>query len=165
MEESFSKLHKTLTSIEEKVRSLIGYGVLKTGNALSDTSKIVDELLNIYKFKRVIEKDRSKKDVYERIRSVLEDYMGLESFSIYEVDHGKGRISVVYVKGSDLWCKEVIFENADECRAKRSGADVDSKEFPCVCPNFRNNEACKEGRFTITARLFMWVELWVMCYR
>ena len=146
MEESFSKLHKTLTSIEEKVRSLIGYGVLKTGNALSDTSKIVDELLNIYKFKRVIEKDRNKKDVYERIRSVLEDYMGLESFSIYEVDHGKGRISVVYVKGSDLWCKEVIFENADECRAKRSGADVDSKEFPCVCPNFRNNEACKEGK-------------------
>ncbi len=145
LQSSFSNLQSTLNSIEEKVRTMIGYGVLKTGNVLSDTSKIVDELLNIYKFKRVIEKDKRKKDVYTRIREVLEDYMSLDRYSLYEVDQGRNRISTVYVKGQDCWCNEVIFENADECRAKRTGVDVDSREFPCVCPNFSDNIACKEG--------------------
>ncbi len=146
IQQSFSNLHNTLTSIEDKVRAMIGYGVLKTGNVLSDTSKIVDELLNIYKFKRVIEKDRRKRDVYERIREVLEDYMSLDNFSLYEVDQGKNKISMVYVKGAESWCNEVIFENAEECRAKRTGMEVDSREFPCVCPNFAFNDACKQGK-------------------
>lgn len=146
IEQSFYNLQNTLTSIEEKVRTMIGYGVIKTGNVLSDTSKIVDELLNIYKFKRVIEKDKSKKEVYERLREVLEDYMSLENFSIYEVDQNKNKISPVYVKGAKYWCNEVIFENAEECRAERTGMDVDSREFPCVCPNFIGNDVCKQGK-------------------
>ncbi len=146
IEQSFYNLQNTLTSIEEKVRTTIGYGVIKTGNVLSDTSKIVDELLNIYKFKRVIEKDKSKKEVYERLREVLEDYMSLENFSIYEVDQNKNKISPVYVKGAKYWCNEVIFENAEECRAERTGMDVDSREFPCVCPNFIDNDVCKQGK-------------------
>ena len=146
IQQSFSNLHNTLTSIEEKVRAMIGYGVLKTGNVLSDTSKIVDELLNIYKFKRVIEKDRRKRDVYERIREVLEDYISLDNFSLYEVDQGKNKMTTVYVKGYESWCKEIIFENAEECRAKRTGMEVDSREFPCVCPNFADNNACKQGK-------------------
>jgi len=146
IEQSFYNLQNTLTSIEEKVRTMIGYCVIKTGNVLSDTSKIVDELLNIYKFKRVIEKDKSKKEVYERLREVLEDYMSLENFSIYEVDQNKNKISPVYVKGAKYWCNEVIFENAEECRAERTGMDVDSREFPCVCPNFIDNDVCKQGK-------------------
>lgn len=146
IQNSFLKLNNTLLSIEEKVRAMIGYGVLKTGNVLSDTSKIVDELLNIYKFKRVIEKDRKKADVYERIREVFEDYMSLDNYSLYEVDQGRNKISIVYVKGNSSWCKDIIFENADECRAKRTGMDVDSREFPCVCPNFVDNEVCKQGK-------------------
>lgn len=146
IEQSFYNLQNTLTSIEEKVRTMIGYGVIKTGNVISDTSKIVDELLNIYKFKRVIEKDKSKKEVYERLREVLEDYMSLENFSIYEVDQNKNKISPVYVKGAKYWCNEVIFENAEECRAERTGMDVDSREFPCVCPNFIDNDVCKQGK-------------------
>ncbi len=143
---SFKTLHDTLNSVEEKVRSMIGYGVLKTGNVLSDTSKIVDELLNIYKFKRVVEKDRRKRDVYERIREVLEDYMSLDNFCLYEVNQAKNRIDLVYAVGFKNRCNEVIFENAEECRAKRTGTTVDSREFPCICPNFGDNQMCKEGK-------------------
>lgn len=145
LEKSFSKLYETLKSIEDKVIAMMGYGVLKTGNVLSDTSKVVDELLNIYKFKRVIEKDKSKADVYERIREVIEDYMSLTMFSLYEVNQRRNRMTPIYVKGSRQWCNSVIFEDADECRAKRTGMDVDSKEFPCVCPNFIDGEACRRG--------------------
>ncbi|MCS6876197.1 MAG: GGDEF domain-containing protein [Aquificaceae bacterium] len=142
---SFHSLQHTLSNIEEKVRTMIGYGVLKTGNALSDTSKIVDELLNIYKFKRVIEKDKFKKDVYQRIKEVLGDYMSLENFSLYEVKTQRNTMEKICVNGAESWCKEVILENADECRAKRTGADVDSREFTCICPNFIDDQACKSG--------------------
>lgn len=139
----FLNLGKTLNSIEDKVVAIIGYSTLKTGNPLSDTRKIVDELLNIYRFKKVIEKDKTKEDVYKRIIQVLEDHMSLESFSIYEVSQRENRLIPIYVNGSESWCNKVIFENPEGCRAKRSGLDVDSSEFSCICPNFI---ACKEGK-------------------
>jgi len=143
LNQTLEYLDRGLKSIEEKVRAMIGYGVLKTGDTISDTSKIVDELLRIYKFKRIIEKDKSKQDVYRRLIDVFENYMSLDKFSFYEVD--KDKMKPIYIKGMDSWCSEVIFENADECRAKRTGGFVDSREFYCVCPNFVDNEACMSG--------------------
>jgi HAMP domain. len=61
MNRTFEYLDRMLREIEDKVRAMIGYSVLKTGDILSDTSKIVDELLKIYKFKRVIEKDKTSR--------------------------------------------------------------------------------------------------------
>ncbi|RMH01565.1 MAG: GGDEF domain-containing protein, partial [Aquificota bacterium] len=145
VEDVLNLLSSTLQSIEEKVRAMIGYGVLKTGDILSDTSKIVDELLRIYRFKRVVEKDKSKEEVYRRIVEVLGDYMSLDKFSIYEVGQSGG-LKLIHARGNDMWCKDIILENSEECRAKRTGTDVDSREFPCVCPNFVDNESCSLGK-------------------
>jgi hypothetical protein len=120
-----------LREIEDKVRAMIGYSVLKTGDILSDTSKMVDELLKIYKFKRVIEKDKTKQDVYKRLIDIFTEYMSLDKFSFYEVDPKGNRIKPVWVEGMESWCNEVIYDNADECRAKRTGMPVDSREFIC----------------------------------
>ncbi len=68
--------------------------------------------------------------------------MSLDKFSIYEVDAIKNKINVVTVSGESMWCSDVILENADECRAKRTGQDVDSGEFPCICPKFAFNDLC-----------------------
>ncbi|MFN7065426.1 MAG: GGDEF domain-containing protein [Aquificaceae bacterium] len=146
LDQSFSKLHKAFSSMEDKIMAIIGYSLPRTGNALYDTSRIVDELLNIYRFKRALEKDRTREDVYERIRQILEDYMSLEKFSFYDVERKKVKIKAIYVRGAKNWCKDIIFEKAGECRAVRTGMDVDSREFPCVCPNFIDQEACREGR-------------------
>jgi diguanylate cyclase (GGDEF)-like protein len=136
---------KSLKEIEDRVRAMIGYSVLKTGDILSDTSKMVDELLKIYKFKRVIEKDKTKQDVYKRLIDIFKEYMSLDKFSFYEVDSKGNRIKTVCVEGMEGWCNEVIYDNADECRAKRTGMPVDSREFICLCPNFIDNEACISG--------------------
>lgn len=146
MNRTFEYLDRMLREIEEKVRAMIGYSVLKTGDTLSDTSKIVDELLKIYKFKRVIEKDKTKQDVYKRLIDIFKEYMSLDKFSLYEVDSKGNRIKPVWMEGMKGWCNEVIYENADECRAKRTGTPVDSREFICLCPNFIDNEACISGR-------------------
>ncbi len=135
-------LGKTLLSIREKVSMLIGYNVLETENALKDTEKIVEELVKISHFKRTIEQDMSKSDIYSRLELVLSDYMSLDKFSIYEVDEGRNRMELVTVHGEKMWCSESILENANECRAKRTGEDVDSQEFPCICPKFAHNDLC-----------------------
>jgi len=135
-------LDTTLSSVREKVSMLIGYNVMETENALKDTEKIVEELVKISHFKRTIEQDVRKDDIYERIATILSDYMSLDKFSIYEVDESRNRMKVVTVEGENLWCSETILENANECRAKRTGQDVDSQEFPCICPRFAFNELC-----------------------
>ncbi|MFN3599511.1 MAG: GGDEF domain-containing protein [Aquificaceae bacterium] len=146
IEETFSSLDKTLATIEDRVMAMMGYGVIKTGNALSDTSRIVEELLNIYRFKKTIEKDKTMEEVYKRILQILEDYMSLENFSFYDVERRKNRMKAIYLRGAESWCNSVIFERADECRAYRTGLDVDSREFPCICPNFIDLSACKEKK-------------------
>lgn len=142
MNQTFEYLDGILREIEGKVRAMIGYSVLKTGDTLNDTFKIVDELLKIYKFKKVIEKDKTKQDVYKRLIDIFKEYLSLDKFSLYEVDSQGNRIKPVWVEGMERWCNEVIYDNADECRAKRTGMPVDSREFICLCPNFVNNEAC-----------------------
>jgi diguanylate cyclase (GGDEF)-like protein len=146
MNRTFEHLDRMLRGIEEKVRAIIGYSVLKTGDVLRDTSKMVDELLKIYKFTRVIEKDKTKQDVYKRLIDIFKEYLSLDKFSFYEVDPKENHIKPIWVEGMEGWCNEVIYNNADECRAKRTGMPVDSREFICVCPNFIDNEACISGR-------------------
>ncbi len=68
--------------------------------------------------------------------------MSLDKFSIYEVDQSKNSMKVISVHGENLWCSETILEDANECRAKRTGEDVDSSEFPCICPRFAHNDLC-----------------------
>ena len=136
------ELDTILSNIREKVSLLIGYKVLETENALKDTEKMVEELVKISNFKRTIEQDLSKQDIYDRIVTILADYMSLDKFSIYEVDENRNRMKIIDVHGEKMWCSDIILENADECRAKRTGNDVDSSEFPCICPRFAFNDLC-----------------------
>ena len=141
------RLSEMLHRIRQKVSMLIGYNVLETENALKDTEKIVEELVKIANFKKAIEKDKNKAEIYDRIVTVLGKYMSLDKFSLYEVEQKNKKIKKIHVEGRNSWCDPVIFENPDECRAKRTGEVVDSREFPCVCPNFMDNENCGDLQY------------------
>jgi hypothetical protein len=61
--------------------------------------------------------------------------MSLDEFSLYEVNYDK--MKLIFVNGADkLWCKDDILKDNNCCRAYRTGADVDSDEFPNVCKCF-----------------------------
>lgn len=144
LNETSKSLKEILSDIESKVSTLIGYTVLKTDNYLKDTIKIINELVRIYNFKRVIENDRTKKDIIKRIESVIRDYMCFDNYAIYEVkDNNKMTLlalgSKINLGKDDAWCNKSSAEDADSCRAKRTGNDVDSQGFPCICPNFAFN--------------------------
>ncbi len=137
--ETMDKLCMTLTSIEKKVSYLIGENIEKSTNALKDTYRIVNELVNIYNFKKIVEKDASKEDIYMRLRKLMRD-MKISKYSIYEVDYEKNKL--IDIDESVKWCKDIVFSNADQCRVKRTGSEVISEEYACVCPNFIN---CEDG--------------------
>jgi diguanylate cyclase (GGDEF)-like protein len=144
LNETSKSLKEILSDIESKVSTLIGYNVVKTDNYLKDTIKIINELVRIYNFKRVIENDRTKKDILKRIESVIRDYMCFDNYAIYEVkDNNKMTLlalgSKIKLGKNDAWCDKSSAEDADSCRAKRTGNDVDSGGFACICPNFAFN--------------------------
>lgn len=160
LNETSKSLKSILSDIASKVSTLIGYSVVKTDNYLKDTIKIINELVRIYNFKRVIEKDRTKKDIIKRIESIIKDYMCFDNYAIYEVkDNNKMTILAFGSKvklgkdissamrsekqafsvAEDAWCDKTSAEDADSCRAKRTGGDVDSGDFPCICQNFAFN--------------------------
>lgn len=131
-------LNATLKDIYEKTLTLIGYDILRTGNFIKDTDKIVVELSNIYKFKTTIEKDASLEDIYNRLYMILKYYMSLERFSLYEVTYDKMKLIFAegLEEGQNLWCKDDILKDNSCCRSFRTGADVDDLEFPNICSCF-----------------------------
>ncbi len=144
LQETSRSLKGILSDIDSKVSTLIGYTVIKTDNYLKDTIKIINELVRIYNFKKVIENDRTKKDIIKRVESIIRDYMCFENYAIYEVgDNNKMNLLAVGSKinlgKNDMWCGRSFLEDADICRAKRTGGDVDSLNFTCICPNFKFN--------------------------
>ncbi|MBF0553692.1 MAG: diguanylate cyclase [Nitrospirae bacterium] len=152
-------LSATLSSIDNKVSILMGYKTASTGNALKDTAKTVDMLVKIYNFKRTIEKDAVKSDIFLRIEQMLME-MGIENFSIYEVNSDKNTIKNVVSraaaencpslgqlnKDTVSWCDETILTDPSQCRVIRTGGIVDSREFSQVCPNFIHIEENQTGK-------------------
>ncbi|MBF0563926.1 MAG: diguanylate cyclase [Nitrospirae bacterium] len=146
-------LSKTLSAVSNKVSLLIGHRMEESGNALKDTARTVDMLVKIYKYKRTIEKDSRKNEVFMRLEQTIEE-MGIDKYSIYEVDSQKNTIQSISVSCPNegtlksmereqvntdsevCWCNMAIKSNADECRAKRTGNFVDSRDFPLICPSF-----------------------------
>lgn len=150
LNETSKSLKDILSDIESKVSTLIGYTVLKTDNYLKDTIKIINELVRIYNFKRVIENDRTKKDIIKRIESIIKDYMCFDNYAIYEVKDNNKMTAIamgskISLGKNDAWCDKSSAEDADSCRAKRTGMDVDSSYFPCICSNFAFNNFISEN--------------------
>ncbi|MEJ5172303.1 MAG: GGDEF domain-containing protein [Hydrogenothermaceae bacterium] len=144
IKDTFEKLDKSMVEIEDKISNILGTDIKRSGDLIDDTSNMVDQLLNVYKFKRVVEKDKSKSEVYDRIVNILNKF-GFYSFSLYEVDIYKKRLKNLENYNNELMCNSIIFDNSEECRAKRTGQDVNSLEFKCICPNFTKD--CNEFNY------------------
>ena len=150
------RLSRTLSGIRVKVSLLIGHPLFTTGNALSDTSEMVNELVKIYNFKRTVESDTTIAEVYSRIATIIQT-MNIKDYAIHEVIEGSRRLRTVMSSypgtvGSetelseqlpnrsqeDGWCYQVVNGKPVECRAKRTGLVADSTRFPNICPNFKS---------------------------
>lgn len=89
-------------------------------------------------FKKVIEEDDELEDVYNRLAKVFHENLGLEDISICEVSNkNKSMQSLItpYSK-EEMCCNKEIFIDSNLCRARKTGHNVSSIDYPEICKQF-----------------------------
>jgi len=134
-------LNREITTIRTRVAQLMGQQCNTGGNQLVLTTEMVEGLVDASQFKQAIEEDHSKLDIYRRLARVLRVQYDISRFSIYEIAHSKNRINPVIVddelESTCRYCAPEIAIDADCCRAKRTGHEVNGVGYPELCAMFR----------------------------
>jgi diguanylate cyclase (GGDEF)-like protein len=130
-----NKLKESFGVIEEKYTTLIEKD--KSNDPLNDAKETIEQLANIFKFKRLIEEDESSNDIFNRLTEVLNDFH-IKNFTLIGIDNNENRSFVIFQK-EDICCNAL--ENFRQCRAYRLKKNINSVEFPNICPmHFCNND-------------------------
>lgn len=123
----FDKLELTLVDIETTIKKFISLKAQSNRDFLLEVKDIVHELSDIYQFKRIIEFDEDKEQVYSRIGMVLKDVIKLNDFILVETGKHTIHPTVVYDASN-------VQKSIDpKCRAMRTKQMVDSNTFANIC--------------------------------
>lgn len=137
LEQSFGSIIKEVESME--THSISG----SEGNLLNRTVSSVKTMVSAVRFKQTIEEDRNLNDVYERIFHALAEHFQISRFSLYEIDHEKQLMKLIYANGlpenEKLWCAAEVCVDSSACRACRTARDVNSEEEERICSSFSGN--------------------------
>ncbi len=132
------KLQVALTELEGKVGIfLLNKSYKRHKDPLVAVREIINELSDIYKFKKTIELDKDLDEIYARIAQVLRVKFNLNDFNIIEKDIKRESARFVHVE-KKIHCKAV----EEGCRADRTRANVNSSVFENICSSF-SCENCK----------------------
>jgi len=133
-------LSVTFTDIDNKLNIFIGNQMYHTNNPLLNSQRIIGDLSDIYQFKKEIEVDKDKYEIYSRLGEVLNNKFKLKNFNFMEQNYHNNRTEIVYSKNNLNYCIDAIKNNPDLCRVVRSTNDVMSVKEHSVCPHFSNDE-------------------------
>lgn len=131
-----TSLKDTSTDIDKKLKGFIGKVSNTESNSLEDSKEIVSSLSNLYQFKKEIEQDNSKSEIYDRVSQVLINQFKIKNFTFVEIDTLKRKMEIVKEQGDTFYCKKSLEENPEQCRAVRTKNDVLSIEFHASCSYF-----------------------------
>lgn len=138
-------LEREVTTIRTKVGQLMGHQVSEGGNQLVHTTELVESLVEASQFKQAIEEDQTKLEVYQRLADMLQRKFDFKRFSIYEIAASKNRMTPIVVDGevgvACRWCALDVTIDASQCRASRTGHEVNAVDFPGLCSMFRSGAA------------------------
>jgi two-component system, cell cycle response regulator len=122
------KLQATLSQIELTVSEFLTKNTKrKDKDILIELKFLVQEIANLHNFKRTIEFDKDKTQIYKRIGTLLEKRFHIDDFVL--VESNKTDSKIVY---STFKNNKVI--NV-ECRAFRTKQVVNSEQFDKLCEN------------------------------
>jgi len=129
------KLQNTLDDIENKIHVFLTNTKKDETDPLIDVKSTVNQLSEIYKFKKTIEHDEKINEVYARFADVLKDKFKLTDFNFLEADTTGKTVKTVYAE------KEIHCDAEDKgCRADRTNTLVDSCQFKNLCDRFYNKD-------------------------
>ncbi|MDD2698697.1 MAG: GGDEF domain-containing protein [Arcobacteraceae bacterium] len=102
-------------------------------NEAGKVARRLNDLSEIFRFKKTIELDDSKGQIYERISYILSNTFEIKSFALFE-NHTETNKRVVVESSEDLKHSPIFDEtNLTKCRANRTGLVVNSLEFHKIC--------------------------------
>ncbi len=131
------KFQDTLGAIEQNISLFIPHNTVSNKDPLVQSKEVIEELADIYRFKKTIELDKDKMDIYERLFFVMKNKFKIDNFAFYEVDLVKGTRKLIHITEGKSCCEGIADEDVSECRAQRTNAEVSSEEFNTLCPSFK----------------------------
>lgn len=103
-------------------------------------NRLIDNIYNLNTFKAVIEEEESTKEVNQRLSTVLHERYKLDQVFIYETTNTKNNMTIAYASDPQNVCNTQILDDANFCRAKRTGHPVSSLQYPEICKIFPHGE-------------------------
>ncbi len=130
----FSKMQETFGDIKYNLATFIPQGCVSSADPLHEAKTIINELSDVYKFKKTIELDSSKAQVYTRIIDILKIKYNLINFALYEVNNISNERKLFFnTDDNALICQEEVEQDAKVCRTYRTNSVTISTEFPNLC--------------------------------
>lgn len=125
LEEGISKAYKGDFSFSVKTKLTDDAG--KVANKLNDLSEI-------FRFKKTIEHDDNKEKIYERIAHILEKNFEIKEFLILQHTAKKQGRKIVFKSDHIQELDKEFFESSQhKCRAYRTNLQISSTDFHKVC--------------------------------
>lgn len=131
----FQKMEDTFGGIKHNLNTFASRSNISTSDPLSTAGVIIQELSDVYKFKKTIEHDANKDAVYERFIFILKEKFNFNHFALYEVDKTTKERKLIFITDHKSFCLPAVDKDANECRAYRTASDVYSTDFPDICAN------------------------------
>jgi len=131
----FQKMEDTFGGIKHNLNTFASRSNLSCSDPLSTAGMIIQELSDVYKFKKTIELDSTKDAIYERFIYVLKEKFNFTHFALYEVDKNTKERKLIHISDHKSFCLPTTDKDAMECRAYRTASDVYSTDFPNLCSN------------------------------
>lgn len=133
MNSLFLKMQETFGNIKYNLSTFIPQGSVSSNDPLHEAKAIIGELSDIYKFKKTIELDGSKDEVYGRIVDIFKLKYHIGHFAFFEVNNLTAERKLIYTTEEKPICFEKTNKNALNCRAFRTNSVTISTEFPNLC--------------------------------
>ena len=143
-----NKLKESFGVIEEKYTTLIEKE--PSANPLNDAKETIEELANIFKFKKIIEDDDTHTMILNRLIDVIKSF-NINHFILIGIDNNEQSLIYEYIEGKE--CCDVK-ENPKECRAYKRKKIINSFDIHNICPRHICNEEyicipfSSDGNFT-----------------
>jgi diguanylate cyclase (GGDEF)-like protein len=131
----FEKMDETFGNIKQDLGTFMSRSNIACADPLNSAGIIIKELSDVYKFKKTIELDNSKEEIYGRFIYVLKEKFHFDHFALYEVDKGSKTRRLIYITDHKSFCTPTVDADAMGCRAYRTHTDVYSTDFAHVCQN------------------------------
>jgi len=129
----FQKMQETFGEIKHNLETFVTNTSVNVNDPLFEAKTIINELSDIYKFKKTIELDSSKEVVYSRIVDIFTSKFDFHHFALYEINTKKNCRNLIYISEEKSICNPEVDTNALLCRAYKTKTDVISTEFIHLC--------------------------------